>query len=102
MSPNEAKLILLTAMWEVNYKSKAGPCSFVCIRVIALLWVEIVVIFRQETPRIGTFSHFKMSSSDKAPSVPHMLKFHTKDAEAANKAEGSATCKMCYHSTPKI
>lgn len=82
-------------------KSKAGPCSFLCIWIIALLWVGMIVIIPQEFGRIGTFSHFKMSCSDKAPSVPHVLKSHSEEAEAANKAEGSATCHILYHTTPK-
>lgn len=51
----------------------------------------LVVVVPQEAPRIGTYSHFKMSCLTRPPSMPHMLKSHIKDAEAAVKAEGS-----CY------
>lgn len=102
MSTNEAKLNPTIATLGVYYKSKAGPCSFLCIWVIALLCVGMVVIIPQEFGRIGTFSHFKLSFSDKAPSVPHVLKSHTKDAEAANKAEGSATCHMISNYSQNI
>lgn len=59
-----------------------------CIVMGESLFVAVVP---QEAPRIGTYSHFKNVLSDKATSMPHMLKSHVKDAEAADKAEGS-----CY------
>lgn len=62
----------------------------------------LAAVVPQETPRIGTFSHFESVLSDKAPSVPHVLKSCNKKAEAAEKAEGTATCHAWYHKTPKI
>lgn len=51
----------------------------------------LVVVVPQEAPRIGTYSHFRMSRLARPRGMPHMLESHIKDAKAADKAKGS-----CY------
>lgn len=68
---------------------RLGPISFSLHMGHCIVMGEalLVVMVPQEAPRIGTFT-FQNVVSGEAPSMPHMLKSHIKDAEAADKAEG--------------
>lgn len=91
---NQSKMKpLMTVTWGVHYRREARACLLSLHMGHCIVMGEAPsVVVPQEAPRIGTFSHFKKNVlSDKAPSMPHMLESHIRDAEAADKAEGS-----CY------
>lgn len=88
------KINLWPSHWVCTTDQRQGPFSLLCIWVVAWWWVKrlLVAVVPQETPRIGTFFTFlKNVLSDKAPSVPRVLKSRKKKAEAAEKGRGE-----CY------